>query len=135
MRIVSRYLIAGLICCGTALQAVESPAETADFALSADAARLDALDLGQVVSDENLERYTGREDTRIDQLNMQVTDVTNDARMEGNVLSAIGSTINNGANTIGQGSFANASGMVTVIQNSGNQVQIQNDMVLNLFVN
>jgi hypothetical protein len=46
--------------------------------------------------------------------------------------SAIGNVT--GSNTISEGSFAGASGLPTVIQNSGNNVIIQNGTVLNLTV-
>ncbi len=37
-----------------------------------------------------------------------------------------------GGNTLGGGAFANASGIATVIQNSGSNVLIQNGMVVNV---
>ena len=46
--------------------------------------------------------------------------------------SAIGNVT--GHNTITEGAFAGASGLPTVIQNSGNNVLIQNGTVLNLTV-
>lgn len=40
--------------------------------------------------------------------------------------------VNTGSNTIGQGSFANMSGLPIVIQNSGANVLIQNAVILNV---
>lgn len=86
------------------------------------------------MSEEGLGRQDGRQDIEIDQVSMQMTQMQNSASMSGNNLSALDSSITTGLNSIAGGAFANASGIVTVIQNSGNQVLIQNDMILNLLI-
>lgn len=125
MRKFQKYLFVGLIFCGGALQVTESRAEQAVA---------NDVVLEHALSDESLGYQNGRQDTGIEQLNMSLADTKSTSRMDSNILSATGSTFNNGANAISQNAFSNASGMVTVIQNSGNQVLIQNDMVLNLFM-
>lgn len=89
--------------------------------------------LGEALSEEGLAGQDGRQDTQIDQITAQITDAKNNATVTGNTLSAMNSVVTTGVNSIGN-AFANANGIVTVIQNSGNQVLIQSDMVLNLFV-
>lgn len=95
---------------------------------------LDLSGLGQAVSEEGLIGQDGRQDIQIDQLNMQMTEMQSNATSQGNTLSALNSTLTTGINSIADGAFTNASGIVTVIQNSGNQVLIQNDMILNLWI-
>jgi hypothetical protein len=51
-----------------------------------------------------------------------------DATLSGNVVH---SSVN-GANTVGDTALSGVSGIATIIQNSGNQVVIQNALVLNL---
>lgn len=133
MRRFSRFLISGLVFGGLALAAQETRAQSPP-ASPAKEEVLDFSELGQTLADEGLGRQDGRQDTQIEQLNMQMSDTQNSATLSGNNLSALNSSITTGVNSIGQGAFSNATGIVTVIQNSGNQVLIQNDMILNLWV-
>lgn len=57
---------------------------------------------------------------------------TNQATLAGTVTGNSAINVTTGANTIDSGSFANASGMPMVIQNSGANVLIQNATVINL---
>jgi len=52
--------------------------------------------------------------------------------LTGDVASNTASRVETGSNTITEGSFANASGLPTVIQNTGANVLIQNATVLNV---
>ena len=52
--------------------------------------------------------------------------------LTGRVASNTANRVETGSNSISQGSFANASGLPTVIQNSGANVLIQNATVLNV---
>lgn len=130
MQIHTKLIICVLVFWGLALEAraqsppvAPPPRDFADFA-----------ELGESLPDEGLVSQDGRQDTQIGQLNMQMSEMQNSATLSGNNLSAVNSSITTGLNSIGAGAFANATGIVTVIQNSGNQVLIQNDMILNLWV-
>ena len=58
--------------------------------------------------------------------------VDNDVLIDGTVGGNTADHIVSGANAISDGSFANASGINTVIQNTGSNVLIQNGMVVNV---
>lgn len=90
------------------------------------------LELGQSLSNENLDALTGRQDVNVDQLDMQLSTASQQGNADNN--SILQSAITSGANGISGNAFSQASGLVTVIQNSGNQVLIQNDLIMNLTV-
>lgn len=56
------------------------------------------------------------------------TTATNGAQMENNSLVST----NTGINNVGSNGFSNITGIGTLIQNSGNQVVIQNSTIINL---
>ncbi len=58
--------------------------------------------------------------------------VFNDMQLKGTVANTRASQVITGSNAISEGSFANASGLPTVIQNSGANVLIQNATILNV---
>ena len=58
--------------------------------------------------------------------------VKNDMMLSGTVADNSASDIRTGANFVGQGSFINASGIPTVIQNSGANVLIQSATIINI---
>lgn len=60
--------------------------------------------------------------------------VVNDMELEGVVSNNHASDLLTGNNTITDGAFAGTSGMPTVIQNSGNNVLIQNATIVNVQV-
>ncbi len=60
------------------------------------------------------------------------TNAQNDMRLDGVVGSNSASNLTTGANTISTGSFAGSSGLPVVIQNSGNNVLIQNATIVNV---
>ena len=60
--------------------------------------------------------------------------VANDNTVDGNVYGNQASNLTTGTNLINEGSFAGANGVSTVIQNSGNNVLIQNSTIVNLQV-
>jgi len=60
------------------------------------------------------------------------THVRNENDVSGSVFNNAAVNVVTGNNTVGMGSFANASGLPIVIQNSGNNVLIQNATILNL---
>ena len=58
--------------------------------------------------------------------------VFNDAQLKGVVSDNQASNLTTGMNVISEGAFAGSSGMPTVIQNSGNNVLIQNATIVNV---
>ena len=97
----------------------------AALALAAGAAwaeeRID--NLGTALAAEALEQHRGRE-TRNTEINWQETN----GSVEGN--RATGNV--NGSNFIRDGAFSNAAGLPITVQNTGNNVLIQNSVILNL---
>lgn len=60
------------------------------------------------------------------------TQVLNDMRLKGIVANNQASQLTTGANMISEGAFSGAAGLPMVIQNSGNNVLIQNATIVNL---
>ena len=58
--------------------------------------------------------------------------VFNDAQLKGVVSDNQASNLTTGMNVLSDGAFAGAAGLSTVIQNSGNNVLIQNSTIVNL---
>jgi hypothetical protein len=84
----------------------------------------DAVELGAPVAHEALEAQRGGESRY--EFNFQETTAT----MEKTI--AVGTT--NGANSISGGAFGGASGFPVAVQNSGNNVIVQNAFIINLDV-
>ena len=133
MRSYRKLLFGGLLFWGIGLVSLAAQAQSPP-ATPAGQDLQDLSELGQALPEEGLGRQDGRQDTQIEQLNIQMTEMQSSANLGGNTLSASNSTLTTGINSIADGAFTNANGIVTVIQNSGNQVLIQNDMILNLWV-
>jgi hypothetical protein len=62
------------------------------------------------------------------------TAVVNDMKLDGLVSDNQAYNLSTGGNSISDGSFAGSSGLPTVIQNSGNNVLIQNATIVNVQV-
>jgi hypothetical protein len=77
--------------------------------------------LGAPVQREQLEAQRGGTDT-----------VNNNMQLDGSVHDNVAHNVVTGSNAIDAGSFANMSGIPTVIQNSGANVLIQNATIINL---
>lgn len=60
------------------------------------------------------------------------TEVHNDMLLQGQVAENQAVNVSTGANYITDGSFANAGGVPMVVQNTGNNVLIQNATILNI---
>jgi hypothetical protein len=69
---------------------------------------------------------------RLDQLRGGQSTVDNDVLLEGTVDGNTVDHVASGSNAISDGAFSNASGINTVIQNTGSNVLIQNGMVVNV---
>jgi hypothetical protein len=76
---------------------------------------------GAAISSDKLDAQRGGADT-----------VNNNMQLEGGVHGNVANHVVTGANSIDSGSFANMSGIPTVIQNSGANVLIQNATIINL---
>jgi uncharacterized coiled-coil protein SlyX len=130
MRYVSASLIAGAAILVTVLVPIAAPAGESVGNAAGLADTVAYTEVGEAVTGECLEAQTGGQDTTIDQLNAQLSTMRVNGQMAQNQL------VSNvtGFNTVGTDAFGNASGIATVIQNSGNQVIINNAMILNLYV-
>lgn len=69
---------------------------------------------------------------RLDDVRGGAEVVVNDMRLHGTVGDNAAINTFSGSNIVSEGSFANAAGLPTVIQNSGNNVLIQNATILNV---
>jgi hypothetical protein len=114
---------------GGALSARELHAEQALPASMQEQLMLDVTGFGQAVPGENLALQSGRQATQIDKLDILYSANTNHGYQDGNTIT--GSPIT-GYNSVSNGAFTNMNGFATVIQNSGNQVLIQNDLIVNI---
>lgn len=102
---------------------MQSQAAKADFVQDQDKSLFSSTET--VLSDE-LDNARGREGVNMTTLNnMNVRTTLSDNHATDNV---------NGYNVIDQGSFAQASGITSVIQNSGNNVVIQDSTMVNVTI-
>lgn len=88
----------------------------------------DAWDCGPPVSGATLDSLSGGQSLSIDTIDMLLNNMELKAEMKGNLLQ----NATTGMNGISDEAFAHASGISTVVQNSGNQVIINNALILNL---
>lgn len=115
----SRWLILGALC----FSAVSPLAAVADES-EAVASTSFAENLGDVVVDAaTLDEARGGADFEL-----------NDIKSDGLVTNNHASNLTTGTNWVTEGSFANAGGFSTVVQNTGNNVLIQNATIINLQV-
>jgi hypothetical protein len=93
----------------------------------------DASGFGQALSAENLGGQSGGSyTTQVDELNAFFNNATINASNSGNSISGSTST---GLNEISEGAFAKMNGFATVIQNTGNQVLINTQLIVNVVAN
>ena len=123
MKLFTKALIAGLVLMGGSIGGTPAIAEEAT-AVKGDMFQLS--DLGAAISIEDLRNESGRQD--ISDSLIQLNNMKLNGSLEGNSLQSTAT----GTNMVSQDSFSNLSGIATVIQNTGNQVLIQNAMILNL---
>ena len=84
--------------------------------------RLASADLGAPVSQAALDEQRGGDEEIVD----------NVIRINGDVTDNTAQDVVTGANNIGEGSFANASGITSVVQNTGANVLIQSATIVNV---
>ena len=89
---------------------------------------LDALGDVDTLSDEELNDHRAREKLEVEQITLN--DQTQDGDVTDNV--AIGNT--NGDNLINGDAFSDSSGFLSTVQNTGNNVLIQNSTIINVSV-
>jgi len=116
----SRWLIVGALIVNAACWPLQAVAEEATQLITKDTTEIFG---NAAVDSENLEISRGGAD-------LNLFDVKNDGIVSENHAS----NLTTGSNWVTEGSFAGASGFSTVVQNSGNNVLIQNSTVINLQV-
>ncbi len=134
---VAAGLAAWLCACGLAawpaamaMAADDVPVADASLQPSVEAARPPVAaatvvqGFGQAVDTSALESYRGGTQT--------LSQTVNDARLSGTVTDNAAINVATGANIVRDGSFANASGIPTIIQNTGANVLIQNATIVNV---
>ena len=89
---------------------------------------LDVLDTAGTLTDEELNSHRARENIEVEQITL------NDQNQDGDVTEnvAIGNT--NGDNLINGEAFSDSSGFLSTVQNTGNNVLIQNSTIINVTV-
>ena len=112
-------------------QELEEIAEAVEPAMSAEADEvldLTAFEDAGALSDDELGSQRAREDIGVSLI------VINDQEQDGDVTDnvAIGNT--NGDNLINGDAFSNSSGFLSTVQNTGNNVLIQNSTIINVSV-
>lgn len=119
LRVVS--LAALLVVCNAPLLADEEEA-----AVSEDTDALAAFETSAVVSDQELNANRAKEDLQIDHVTV------NDQEQDGYVVGNLAEDNVTGENRITDGSFTNASGFFSTVQNTGNNVLIQHSTIINV---
>ena len=138
MRHLIKYRLVGLFVIAVMLTGPYAWAEPGGTPTAVPANEWSVVGFGNPLTGDDLGDQNGRKDVTIDQsTNIDIGDVdihnTNanvSGNLTGNTLVLEGST--NGANTITAGAFAGTSGIATVIQNSGNQVILQTQTILDV---
>jgi hypothetical protein len=93
--------------------------------------QLDISGFGQALTGDNLGEESGRQFTNIDSIELTAISGSQNATQAGNKIYGLTVT---GDNIISDHAFDNMNGFATVIQNSGNQVLIQSDTIVNITV-
>jgi hypothetical protein len=93
-------------------------------------------EIGSVISSEELGGLNGQKDAGIEikDVNAIFTNVDNKGILGNNAIEGSNSTFTTGGNSIAGSAFSGMNGIATVIQNSGNQVLIQNATVVDVIV-
>ncbi|RNC66672.1 MAG: hypothetical protein ED859_16200 [Desulfuromonadales bacterium] len=131
MRQITEYLVVGMALGASLL--LGSVAQAGDSAVSSVHTNMaDISDCGQTLTGDELATMTGQSGVvPIDQVNAQLSVITPTTEVNGNTNNS-GPT---GPNFIADSAFLNLNGIATVIQNSGNQVNITNSMIINILMN
>ena len=138
MRHLIKYRLVGLFVIAVMLTGPYAWAEPGGTPSTTAANEWSVVGFGNPLSGTDLGGQNGKKDVTIDQstnidiggVDIHKTDANVTGNLTGNTLVLEGST--NGANTITAGAFAGTSGIATVIQNSGNQVILQTQTILDV---
>jgi hypothetical protein len=128
MGCTSKLLIVGLALASCTLFSENLFAGQMDQLTTNAAEAGELTDVGAPVSSDVLESLSGGQSMSIDSIDMLINNMNLDADMKDNLLYSA----TTGMNQVSNGAFANASGISTVVQNSGNQVIINNAFILNV---
>jgi len=90
------------------------------------------IGFGNPLSSKELRDENGQKDIQIGEVDITLIDTDLKGYLGQNTLMLDGSS--NGANSISENAFSNMSGFATVIQNSGNQVLIQDATIVDITV-
>lgn len=131
MRNLIKYTVAALIVFTGLTMGHYSWAEPAGSPPVAPTDEWSVIGFGNPLSSAELGEENGRKDIQIDELNIHLIGSDQKGYLENNLIYG---TTNNGANTITENAFSNMSGFATVIQNSGNQVLIQDTTIVDVTV-
>ncbi|RQW88065.1 MAG: hypothetical protein EHM79_06515 [Geobacter sp.] len=136
MRKFMLSLLAIFALCGSVLIAHVSNAEQASPTPVLEQSSMDISGFGPALSSDNLGSLSGRQALQIEKLDTIVSNVSMNGNLNDNSIS-VGDNSQSltGNNSIAGEAFKDMNGFATVIQNSGNQVLIQNDLIVNVLVN
>jgi hypothetical protein len=121
---ISRWAVAAALFSGVLHSSAFADSVAVDKVMLAPASSEDGLFGAPALSGETLDASRGGAEVQ----------VLNKNTLDGVVSDNQAYNLSTGSNLIASGSFANASGQATVIQNSGNNVLIQNATIINLQV-
>lgn len=124
----SKLLIAGFALASSLLFVIGSFAAPLEQLSTEAAQTLALMDIGEPVSGEMLHSLSGGQGISIDTIDILANNMRLTADMKDNLLYSTST----GLNQVSNDAFSNASGISTVVQNSGNQVIINNAFILNL---
>lgn len=95
-----------------------------------------APEVGSALSSDDLDGVNGRKDVdfNIKEVSGIFSSTDQKGYLDQNSIEANHSSFTTGANTIAPGAFSYMNGVATIIQNSGNQVLIQNATVVDVMV-
>ena len=130
-------IAAAIILFGSTLVSRVSNAEQASPAPvqnhSQDQSLLDVSHFGQALPSDKLGALSGQAAVSVNKLDMMLSNANLNGYQNDNALN-VGdrSTFETGYNSVTGNAFAGSNGFATIIQNSGNQVLIQNDLIVNV---
>lgn len=136
MRTTMKILITILVLLGGFPMAQGAFAEPVPVPLAGLESVWEAPVIGDALSSQDLEGMNGRKGVNIEikDVNAIFTSTDQQGFLGLNSIEATNSSFATGNNSIGGSAFSNMNGIATVIQNSGNQVLIQNATVVDVIV-
>jgi len=136
MRKIMLSLLAIFALFGAVLIAHQSHAEQASPTPVQEQSSMDISGFGQALSSDNLSSLSGRQAVQIEKLDSILSNVSLNGSLNDNSITVSDNSLSlTGNNSIAGDAFKDMNGFATVIQNSGNQVLIQNDLIVNVIAN